>query len=190
MAALTTIAGSTTPFMGLLQQLGWGNAPGSFEDNIGSIFGSLGSYGGSLMGTYDNTFVPEINDLVAQAADYASPARIEQNMGRAEAGAAQAGDAARQNALSDLESFGVDPSSGRYADLDKASREQAAATEVGAGNVAEQETEAIARSLQAEAIQATANLPAYAATLSNAQTQNYSAQIQAELGQEGLEANL
>lgn len=129
------------------------------------ISSTMMGYAADVMSEYDNVFKPEVAQLVADANDYASAARIQKNMGEAESGVAQAFDAQRQNTLADLESFGIDPSSGRYAALDAASRTQEAAAQAGAGNIAEQQTEAIGRGLRSEAIQATANSPGLAASL-------------------------
>lgn len=76
----------------------------------------------------------DINTLMRNALSYASPQRIASDMGMAEAGVQQAGEASRQSALRDLESYGIDPSSGRYAALDQANRVQSAASAAGAGN--------------------------------------------------------
>ena len=46
----------------------------------------------------------------------------------------QGAEAGRQNAIRDLQSYGIDPSSGRYAALDKASQVMAGAQAAGAGN--------------------------------------------------------
>lgn len=145
---------------------------------------SMGGVGGDagLMSTWDQTFLPELNSLMADANSYASPARIQQAMGQAEAGVSQTFDQSRQNALRDLQSFGIDPSSGRYAQLDAASRAQEAAAQAGAGNVAEQQTEAIGRALRSEAIQATAQLPSQAASMIGANAQAFQVQVNQELG--------
>jgi hypothetical protein len=75
-----------------------------------------------------------IDAMMRNAMTYASPQRIASEMGRAEAGVQQGAEAGRQNAIQDLQSFGVDPSSGRYAALDTASRVMSGAAAAGAGN--------------------------------------------------------
>lgn len=75
-----------------------------------------------------------IDALMRNALTYASPQRIATDVGQAEAGVQQAGEAARQSAIRDLQSYGIDPSSGRYAALDQANRVQTAASAAGAGN--------------------------------------------------------
>jgi hypothetical protein len=75
-----------------------------------------------------------INSLMRNALTYASPQRIASDMGMAESGAAQGAEKGRQSALSDLQSYGIDPSAGRYAGLDQASRVMSGAATAGAGN--------------------------------------------------------
>ena len=75
-----------------------------------------------------------IDAMMRNAMTYASPQRIASEMGRAQAGVQQGAEAGRQNAIQDLQSFGVDPSSGRYAALDTASRVMSGAAAAGAGN--------------------------------------------------------
>src|SRR6516164_9369613 len=74
-----------------------------------------------------------IDDLMRAGQMWASPQHIAAQMGQAEAGVQQAGEQARQSALQDLQSYGIDPSAGRYAALDQASRVQTAASAAGAG---------------------------------------------------------
>lgn len=75
-----------------------------------------------------------IDALMRDALSYASPQRVALDMGQAEAGVQQGAEQARQSAIRDLQSYGIDPSSGRYAALDQANRVQAAASAAGAGN--------------------------------------------------------
>lgn len=149
--------------------ISYGNSGGTFDDAMLQEIGQAGGAFGSLMGMWDSVFKPEVENLVQDAASYAGSARKQLAMGAAESEASQSSDAQRQAALADLQSFGVDPSSGRYAALDKASRVREAATQAGAGNAAEQQTEAVARALRSEAIQATANLPGYAGQMAGIQ---------------------
>jgi hypothetical protein len=75
-----------------------------------------------------------IDALMRNALTYASPQRISTDMGMAESGVAQGAEAGRQSAISDLQSYGIDPSAGRYAALDQASRVTSGAAAAGAGN--------------------------------------------------------
>lgn len=90
------------------------------------------------------------DSIVREGQLYASPGRIKQDMGTAEAGVSQAGDAAMQAHKRDLAGFGIDPSSGRYAALDSAERTRTAAAAAGAGNQQRMATEATGRAIRSE----------------------------------------
>src|SRR5262245_32421062 len=93
-----------------------------------------------------------IDSLMRDALSYASPQRIATDMGMAEAGVQQAAEKGRLSALRDLESYGIDPSSGRYAALDQANRVQAAASAAGAGNQQRMADEAAGNAMRNQAI--------------------------------------
>lgn len=132
------------------------------------LYSQLTGVGNQLMDQYKNMFAPEYQNLVQDANNYASQARIQQAMGAAESGVAQQFNAQRNAALSDLQSFGIDPSSGRYASLDAAERTQQAASQAGAGFQAEQATEATGRGLRSEALQLGSVMPSQATAAYNA----------------------
>src|SRR5215467_2695224 len=75
-----------------------------------------------------------IDNLYRQGQEWASPQHIATQMGQAEAGVQQAGAQALESSKRDLESYGIDPSAGRYAGLEQASRVATAAAAAGAGN--------------------------------------------------------
>lgn len=108
---------------------------------------------------YERVYQPLEDKLVDEANNYASGARKDLDMGRAAAQVGQQFDAQRTGALQNLESFGVDPSSTRYAALDMGMRSQKAAAQAGAANQAGQQTEAIGRALRSEAINVGRGLP-------------------------------
>src|SRR4029077_19627770 len=93
-----------------------------------------------------------IDMMMRNALMYASPQRIATAMGQTEAGVMQGAEAGRQNAIRDLQSFGIDPSSGRYAALDTANRVMSGATAAGAGNQQRMATEATGNALQQQAL--------------------------------------
>jgi hypothetical protein len=132
------------------------------------LFGSMSGLGDQMMQQYNQYFVPEYQSLVKDAQNYASPARIQQAMGAAQSGVAQAFNGQRNAALADLQAFGIDPSSGRYAQLDAAERTQQAAAQAGAGFQAEQATEATGRGLRSEALQLGSVMPSQATAAYNA----------------------
>jgi hypothetical protein len=75
-----------------------------------------------------------IDQLIRAGQQYASPQQIAADMGQAEAGVTQAGQQALQGSIQDLQSYGIDPSAGRYAGLEQAARVQTAASAAGAAN--------------------------------------------------------
>jgi len=166
--------GSVADFM--QQQYQWGqnefNQIQQFNDGVISkmmgLYNQLSGIGNTLMDQYNRYFGPEYAQLVADAKNYASPARIQQAMGAAESGVAQSFNAQRNANISDLQSYGIDPSSGRYAELDAAERAQQAAAQAGAGFQAEQATEATGRALRSEALQLGSVMPSQATGAYNA----------------------
>jgi hypothetical protein len=94
-----------------------------------------------------------IDAMMRNALTYSSPQRIASEMGRAQAGVQQGAEAGRQSAIQDLQSYGIDPSSGRYAALDQASRVMSGAAAAGAGNQQREATTAQGFGMQNQALQ-------------------------------------
>lgn len=101
---------------------------------------------------YEELYQPLEDKAVKEAQDFASPQRESYEMGRASATVAQQFDAQRKAAAQNLEAYGVDPSSTRYAALDLGSRIQQAAAQAGAENQARNQTEAMGRAIRSEAV--------------------------------------
>lgn len=101
---------------------------------------------------YEQIFQPLEEDLAKEATDYESPERTDLNVGRAQAGVGQQFTQAREQAKSELESYGINPSSTRFAALDVGMRANEAAAKAAAGNQAILNTENTARALRSEAI--------------------------------------
>lgn len=101
---------------------------------------------------YESVYQPLEDDLVADAKSFASPERRAMEMGRAESTVAQQFEGQRNQALQQLESYGVDPTSTRYAALDVGVRAAQAAAQAAAGNQAGQYVDSTARALRSEAI--------------------------------------
>lgn len=101
---------------------------------------------------YEQIYQPLEEQAVQDAQEFASPERQAFEMGRAQANVADQFEMARRSAMQNLESFGVDPSSTRFAALDLGSRVQEAAAQAGAGNQARAQTEAMGRAMRSEAI--------------------------------------
>lgn len=101
---------------------------------------------------YEKIYQPLEDKLADEAESYASEGRKDLEIGRSQAAVGQQFDAARDAATRNLESYGVDPTSTRYAALDLSSRTQEAAAKAAAGNQATQMVDATGRALRSEAI--------------------------------------
>lgn len=145
---------------------------------------------GNLTSQYNNLFAPENAQLVADANSYASPARMEADMGMAGATAAQAGSSALANSEEQLRSFGIDPSSGRYAALDKAAAVQNAANVAGAENQQRVADINTGQQLRSQAVQVGATLPAAISNVNNTAVQANTGAADATLANANTGANL
>ncbi len=105
-------------------------------DNYLNTSASATNQANNYLGAYNSYAIPGIESQYAAAREYASPERIARDEGAAESEQAQGTQAALDNHKRDLQSYGIDPSSGRYAELDEASRVQGAAAAVGAAETA------------------------------------------------------
>jgi len=103
-------------------------------------------------GRYEDLYQPLEDELVRDAREFSSPERQEYEAGRAMATVAEQFELSRNAATRNLEAYGVDPSTTRYAALDLGTRVQEAAAKAGAGNQARQQTEAMGRAMRSEAI--------------------------------------
>jgi len=101
---------------------------------------------------YENNFRPLEKDLAKEAQNYDTAARRREEMGAAQAGVAEQFAAQRENAQRELEAYGIDPSSTRYAALDIGVRTSQAATQAAAGTAASNRVEDVGRALRSEAI--------------------------------------
>lgn len=119
---------------------------------------------------YKNTFEPLQDQYITKAENYNTPSRVDFNMGQAQAGVATQFDAARENAQKDLESYGINPSSTRFAALDLGSRTQQAAATAAAGTKSALDTEATGNNMLLQANQLGAGLPAASTAASNTAT--------------------
>lgn len=101
---------------------------------------------------YVNQYQPLEDNLISDARDFASGERESREAGRAMSTVAQQFNTARDTATQQLESFGIDPSSTRFAALDIGTRTAQAAATAAAGNQAIQQTDAMGRAMRSEAI--------------------------------------
>lgn len=102
---------------------------------------------------YEAVYQPLEDQLVSDANSYNSEGRRELEAGKAQATVAENFETSRRAAAQNLESYGIDPSSTRYAALDAGSRIAQAAAAAAAGNEARDSVEEKARSLRSEALQ-------------------------------------
>ena len=145
---------------------------------------------GNMIGQYNDLFAPENAQLVQDANSYASPSRMATDMGMAGATQAQAGDRAIKNSEQNLLSFGIDPSAGRYASLDKAAAVQNAANVAGAENTQRMADINTGQQLRAEAVQAGSLLPGAISNAENTAIQANAGASNATLANANTGANL
>jgi len=108
---------------------------------------------------YESVYQPLEDQAVHTAMNYDTPQQEQLAAGAASASVAQQFAQQRTAAQQNLESFGVDPSSTRYAAMDVGLRTSQAAAQAAAANSAIQQTQATARGLQANAINVGRGLP-------------------------------
>lgn len=108
---------------------------------------------------YETVYQPLEDQAVHDASTYASPDHKDQLMGAAAASSAQATESSRLSAMQNLESFGIDPSSTRYAAMDAGIRVQGAAAQAAASTSAGLQADATQRALMANAINVGRGLP-------------------------------
>lgn len=159
-------------------------------DNFLRMSGNAEGLTRNLMSQYQNVVQPLMNKFISDAGSYNSEARQRFNMGQAESTVAQADQHARDAAERNLQSFGINPNSGRYQDLMLTSRIQDAAARAGAGTQASVNTAATGRQMEQTALQMGQNVPGMAVnagTLANASTTGAQ---NAELGLLNTGANL
>lgn len=149
-----------------------------------------GGLASNAIDRYQTKFQPQEDQLIKDANTYASAPRVAQQMGMAESSSMQATDAARQNALRDLQSYGIDPSSDRYASLDAMMRTQAGAAAAGAGQQAQLATEATGRQLRGQAIQVGQQYPGQAVNALNSRLQGIAGAENSILANANTGANL
>lgn len=101
---------------------------------------------------YEENFQPLERDLANEAKTYDTPERRQKEMGAAQAGIAEQYNAQRENAQRELEAYGIDPSSTRYAALDIGVRTAQAAAQAASGTAANNRVEDVGRALRSEAI--------------------------------------
>ncbi len=144
----------------------------------------------SLTNQYNNVFAPQNRSLAHEANVYNSDARQRNDMGAAGAVASQAGDNALEAAEERLRSFGINPSDGRYAALQKAAAVENAAKVAGAMNQQRERTAQVGRDLRTQAVQVGAQMPSQIAQVNNVANQANAGASQATNANANTGANL
>jgi hypothetical protein len=111
---------------------------------------------------YKDVFQPAQDRYLEDAESYDTQSRRDQARGSAQAAVGEQFAAARDAATRQLESFGVNPASTRFAALDIGTRAKEAATKAAAGNAADLNTEATGMALRTNAINMGNGLPGQA----------------------------
>jgi len=111
---------------------------------------------------WTGTYKPAMEQQMAYAREYTTPGRMDANRGAAMAGSNLAFDSAADMAKRNLSSYGVDPSSGRYAGLDAGLAAKRAAGAAAAGTKSDRDTEMLGQEYLDRAIRTGASLPGQA----------------------------
>lgn len=141
-------------------QMAW--AKKAYEDNkkTGNVIQdfSLGAldklqaWADSAQAEFEGVTIPLMHQQAAFAQEYATPERMEERAGAAEADVAAQFEQARQVAMERMRGFGVDPTQMRMNALDLGTRVAEGAAAASAGNQARRETELTGQQLIANAI--------------------------------------
>ena len=146
----------------------------AMTDQAVNNYMQMSQYGMGLAGEtlqQYQSYVPEMQQLQQLAGTYSSPARTAVNMGAAESATAQGTQAGINAATQNLQSYGIDPSSGMYGELQEAQRTAGGAAAAGAGQQAELSTQATGRQLLGESIGVGQALPGQAVNAINSANQ-------------------
>lgn len=128
------------------------------------------AFAGQQRKFYTNTYQPLEQDYVKRVQGWDTPERREQMAGQAQSMVASQYEQARTAAQQQLESYGVDPSSTRYAALDLGTRVAQASSAAGAGTKAIQDVENTGMALRSGAINTGRGYPGAVAGTSGAGT--------------------
>ena len=115
-------------------------------------------------GYLKDTFRPLEEKIVADAKAYDTPERRELEAGKAVGEVSRAFDASAENQRRQAESMGLDPSSGRFSDMETSTGIARAAASAGASNVARTNVETLGLARTMDAANLGRNLPSNQAT--------------------------
>lgn len=148
------------------------------------------SQSSDLWNQYANTFAPIMSQYGQEAQSWASPQMQNFNAGQAESTATQAADQAANNAKEHLMSFGVNPSSGMYGELEDAQQAARAASAASAGTQASLATKNTGQQMLLNAAQLGQQLPGQSVNAMNAAYQGIAGAENSILGNENTGVNL
>lgn len=136
-----------------------------YEQEAAGSSAQQASNANSYENQYQSTYAPLMSQYASEAENYANPnsGMAASQQGAATADVANSYAAARTQATSNLESYGIDPSQTRYAALDLGTQVSQAAAEAGAGTQSRVNTQNQGLAMQAQAIQQGSMLPNAAA---------------------------
>lgn len=120
-------------------------------------------FANSEVNRYKTDYIPAEKKQLDDAMGWASPDRMARQRGMAMGDQRQAGDLSKQRALDTLESYGVDPGSGRFGGLDANLEAKTGAAMAAAGTMSDIQTELQGQQLLANAIQTGKAVPQMAA---------------------------
>jgi hypothetical protein len=161
--------------------------------NIAQYLDAANQAGGlasSAIQTFQNVANPTYEQLAAEAKQYAGTPFIQSQMGQAEATANQGATSNRQNLIQQMQSYGINPSSGMYQGLEEAALTGAGASEAAAGTEAALATKAQGQQLLTNATAAGAQYPGFAVNALNAREQGLAGAENSILGQANTGVNL
>ena len=142
----------------------------------------------SEVNRYKTDYIPAEKKQLNDAMGWASPDRMARQRGMAMGSQRQAGDLSKQRALDTLESYGVDPGSGRFGGLDANLEAKTGAAMAAAGTMSDIQTELQGQQLLANAIQTGKAVPQVAAGAAGVGLQAGNQAVNAPLAATGVRA--
>lgn len=138
---------------------------------------------------YNNTYVPEMEQMAQQAGEYGSNARAQVNAGQAESNSIQGSQAGINQTLSQLEGYGVDPSAGAFGSLLASQKTAQGAAAASAGTQASLGTQATGRQLLGQSVAVGEQQPGVEANFLNSNAAANAGASSAQLGNTSTQAN-
>ena len=163
------------------------------SSNIAQYLSSAATSGilaNASVSDYLSKYVPQQDQLIQDANSFNSKERADSEAATAGSGTAQAMDQGRLAAEKNLEGYGIDPSSGRYAALEQAQEAGKAAAVAGSEQQSRLATAATGRQLRSQAIAVGQQLPGQAVNALNSEVQSLTGAENSALGAANTGVNL